>query len=86
VYTPKGKVFNFSEEMKVAAKIYSFQMLMNVRIHTVITGGTETGRMIVRKIRYTLAPSIKADSSISCGMLFINPLNINTAIGVEKAI
>ncbi|MNI94161.1 hypothetical protein D3C73_1522150 [compost metagenome] len=51
VYTPNGKVFSFSEEMKVAARIYSFQMLMKVKIQTVITGGIDTGRMMLRKIR-----------------------------------
>ncbi|MNI94631.1 hypothetical protein D3C73_1527630 [compost metagenome] len=76
---------SFSEEIKVAARIYSFQMLMKVRMHTVITGGIDTGKIILRKIRYTLAPSINADSSISCGISLMNPERMNTAIGVEKA-
>ncbi|MNW62821.1 hypothetical protein D3C74_409750 [compost metagenome] len=71
--------------MKVAARIYSFQILMKVRMHTVITGGIDTGRMMLRKIRYTLAPSMKADSSISWGMSRMKPERIKTAIGVENA-
>ncbi|MNJ01931.1 hypothetical protein D3C73_1617150 [compost metagenome] len=73
---------SFSEEMKVAAIIYSFQMLIKVKIHTVMIGGMDTGKIILRNIRNTPAPSIMADSSISCGIVFMKPLRIKTAIGV----
>ncbi|MNJ66555.1 hypothetical protein D3C77_626430 [compost metagenome] len=72
--------------MNVAAKMYSFQMLIKVRIHTVIIGGTEIGNIMFMYTRNTPAPSMMADSSISCGTDFIKPLRINTEIGVENAI
>ena len=59
---------------------------MKVRIHTVIMGGIDTGKIILRKIRNTPAPSIMADSSISWGIVFMKPLRIKTAIGVWNAI
>src|SRR5690606_33263457 len=85
LFTPNGSVFSLSEEMNVAARMYSFQMLMNVRIHTVTIGGMHTGKIMLRKIRNTPAPSIIADSSISFGIDFMKPLRMNTEIGVWNA-
>jgi hypothetical protein len=62
----------------------SFHIHIVSRIETEISVGFIIGKMIPKNVLIGPEPSMLAASSISLGMLFTNPENINTARPVPK--
>ena len=65
--SPTGSVFTASLLIKTEATVYSFHTPRNTKVTAVAIAGFTRGMRIWKKERYTLAPSINADSSISFG-------------------
>lgn len=64
--TGKARVASLLETMKGQTKL--FQLVMNVRIANVVRAGPDRGTIIRSKNCNSIAPSIRAESSISKGM------------------
>ena len=64
---------------------YAFQEPTNASTPTVTRPGTDSGRIMVEKIRIRLAPSIWAASSISFGMAWRNGRRITMVMGSANA-
>jgi hypothetical protein len=69
--------------MKVAARMNSFHPVMNENRAVTATAGRARGKTMRRNTWAALAPSMRADSSSSLGIVSKYPLSIQTQNGME---
>src|SRR6185437_6375751 len=81
----KGIVLLLSEKMKISGKKKSFQTAIAVKMATIETAGRIIGRMTLKRMRSSPAPSIRAASSSSRGRVRMKLAKMKTAKGMRIA-
>ena len=79
---PTGAVYMDSASRNTEARMNSFHAVMNENSAVIAMAGLASGRMMRKKMVCGLAPSMRADSSMSTGMVSKYPLSIHTQKGI----
>ena len=80
-----GSVSLFGSDMKISANISSFHIETKLKIDIVAIADFDRGNIIFQNIFDMFPPSIMTASSISFGIVRMNPDNMKMEVGRAKA-